>query len=525
MSNDKFKGADLHTKLLRSTSIISCGTLSSRILGFIRDVLLARFMGTGFAADAFFVAQKIPNLLRSFVGEGATDSAVVPVLAEYKFKSEKQAFWEFVNVVLLLALMALSAIVLLGIVLAPVIVRVIAPGFMADPDKLFMTIRLTKIMFPYLLLIGMTAYGTSVLYTFKSFATPAFGPCLFNLAMITGILVSPKFFSEPVYGLGLSVLLGGLLQLLIQIGPMVKLGLPFRWPATLHHPGARKIGRLLIPRMVGAGVYQLTVFIDTFCASLASIVGSGGISAIYYANRIIQFPMGIFGLAIASATLPTLSGFAAREDLEQFKRTLIFSLENIFFIMVPTAVIAVVLATPIIRVLFQRGEFNEYSTMITSSALFFYALGLFSFGGIKILVSAFHALQDTKTPVKVAFVCLAVNAALNFVLMFPMKIAGIALSSSIAATIDFCALLYFIRHKVGRLESGFAPFVAKTFLAAGVTAVAVYAAWNKMALDCEVLKLALAGISGFIIYVISCGLLKVDQAGKIGQWLWGRLRK
>ncbi|MBZ0166331.1 MAG: murein biosynthesis integral membrane protein MurJ, partial [Candidatus Omnitrophica bacterium] len=440
MSNDKFppdpappagakpsRDQDSHRSLIRSTSIISLGTLSSRILGFLRDIILARLLGTGFRADAFFVALKIPNLFRDMVGEGATNAAVIPVLAEYRHKDQEQ-FWNFVNIVLTLALIILSVITLAGILGAPLIVRVIAPGFRQDPEKLLLAVRLTKLMFPYLILIGLTSYSIGILYTFRSFVVPAFTPCLLNIAVIGSALIASRTMAEPVFGLAIGVLVGGVLQLAFQWPAMVRTGFRWKRPRSLVHPGAKKIGRLLIPRMIGSGVYQMTVLIDTFCASLATIVGAGGISAIYYANRIIQFPMGIFSVAMASALLPTLSGMANKKDQEGIKHTLIFFLENIFFVMFPTTIMLLFLSEPIIRVLFERGEFTAYSTGITAWALTCYSIGLFSFGGIKILVTAFHALQDTKTPVKVAGICLLINMVLNFVLMYPYKVGGIAMA-------------------------------------------------------------------------------------------------
>jgi len=332
--NDE-KRYNSHHSLIKSTSLISVGTLTSRIFGFIRDVILAKLLGTGFKADAFFVAFKIPNLFRDLVGEGATNAAVVPILAEYYERKKKEEFWDFVNIVLALAFIFLSIITILGIIFSPVIVRVIAPGFMAEPSKLILTIHLTRMMFPYLVFIGLTSYCIGILYTFRSFLVPAFTSCLLNISIIISALISSRTMEEPVFGLAIGVLIGGVLQLALQIAPLKKTGIRWKVPKKLKHEGAAKIGKLLIPRMFGSGVYQLTVLIDTFCASLGSIVGAGGISAIYYANRIIQFPMGIFGVALASAVLPTLSGLATKKDLPSIKKILVFSLENIFFIMCP----------------------------------------------------------------------------------------------------------------------------------------------------------------------------------------------
>ena len=519
---DRLKeGPDSRRTLIKSTSILSAGTLSSRILGFFRDIILAKLLGTGFRADAFFVAFKIPNLFRDLVGEGATNAAVIPVLSEYRDHEEQEAFWNFVSVVLNLALMVLSLITILGILFSPVIVRMIAPGFIPDHSKIVLAVRLTKIMFPYLILIGLTSYAIGILYTFRSFVVPAFTPCLLNVAIITSALIASRSMAEPVFGLAIGVLVGGLLQLLVQIPPLLKVGIRLRPPKTLIHPGAKKIGKLLIPRLIGSGVYQLTVLIDTFCASLATIVGAGGISAIYYANRIIQFPMGIFGVAMASAILPTLSGMANKKDTESIKRTIVFSLENIFFVMCPTMVILVLLSTPIIRVLFQRGEFTTYSTSITAGALAFYAIGLFSFGGIKILVTAFHALQDTKTPVKIATLCLAINATLNFLLMQPLKVGGIALASAIAGTVDFLILFYIIDRRLGGLNSGLLKFFAKVILASILTGFFVFWAWHNLA-GSEVIKLVIIGIAGMFFYGFICATLVVEQALKIWDWMNNR---
>jgi len=515
MSNSNIQPKDTHRSILKSTSILSLGTLSSRILGFIRDIILARLLGTGLRADAFFVALKIPNLFRSFVGEGATNAAVVPVFSEYQANSEKSEFWRFVSVMLVLALMALSIITLIGILTAPLIVRLIAPGFMADPEKLTLTIRLTKLIFPYLVLIGLAAYSMAVLHSFRSFTAPAFSPCLFNLALIVGALFSSQWMQEPVFGLAGAVIVGGFLQLIVQVIALKRNGMRWYRPVTLRHPGAAQVGRLLVPRMIGAGVYQLTVFIDTFCASLAAIVGAGGISAIYYANRIIQFPMGLFSIALASAVLPTLSGLVAGENMDRFKGTLAFSLKNIFYVIFPASVLMILLAEPVIRALFERGAFDAYSTGITSSALLFYSLGLFSFSAIKILVSAFYALQDTKTPVKVAAVCLGINTVLNFILMFPMGIGGIALASSVAATADFIILFILLEKKIGQLEVGLRAYTFKLLLASVVMAGVVLLGWQWTAAFHEILRMVIVMVIGGLAYGWITVLLGVEQSRQI----------
>lgn len=519
MSTEKILRLNSLKTLMKSMSVISAGTLASRILGFFRDIILAKFFGTGFRADAFFVAFRIPNLFRDLVGEGAANSAVVPVFSEYLERERKEYFWRFVSIILVLAMVVLTAITLLGILLAPIIVRVLAPGFIANSEKLTLTIQLTKIVFPYLVFIGLTAYSMAILYTFRKFTVPAFSPCLLNVSIIISALLSARYLNEPVYGLAAGILIGGLLQLAVQIPPLIKMGYHFQKPATIRHPGVLKVGKLLVPRMIGAGVYQLTIFIDTFCASLAAIVGVGGISAIYYANRIIQLPMGVFGLALASAVLPTLSSFAAQKNIEKFRETLLFSVENIIFIMAPISVITMVLAAPIIRILFERGAFDQYSTAITSSALLFYSIGLFAFGGIKILVSAFHSMQDTKTPVKIAAGCLIINVVLNLILMFPLKIAGIALASSIGALINFSLLLWIMNKRIGGLLEEFRPFVARVVLAAFLAGLATRWLWYAVSGWNDIIRLFSVPTAGTCVYAAVCYYLNVSQARAAVRWI------
>lgn len=430
-----------HHHLLKSGGIVACGVLSSRVLGFLRDVILARFLGTGFLAEAFFVAQRIPNLLRDLAGEGAANAAVVPVLLEYSQKKSKEEWQECINAVLAWAVIILGAMTVIGMFAAPWIVRLIAPGFINDHAKLQLTVVLTRIMFPYLILIALTAFQVGILYSLNAFFAPAFGPCLLNLAMILSVWVA-LFFSWPLaYTISVGVLIGGVWQFWAQWAALRRRGVYWHMPATLNHEGARQIGRLLVPRLWGSAVYQLNVFVDTFCASLAFIVGAGGIAAIYYANRMIQFPLGVFGYALSSVTLPSLSKLVQEGDMPRFRSTLFFALRNLMVILIPTAVGMVIFSRGIITIVFQHGAFDAYSTAITSQVMFYAALGLPFFGASRILVSAFYALQDTKTPVKAATVCLGVNAVLNVILMFPLKIGGIALASSIAGMVN-CLLLW-----------------------------------------------------------------------------------
>ncbi|MDE2027641.1 MAG: murein biosynthesis integral membrane protein MurJ [Candidatus Omnitrophica bacterium] len=438
MSTDKSCGKH---SLLKSSGIVAGGVLASRVLGFVRDVILARFLGTGLLAEAFFVAQRIPNLLRDMVGEGAANAAIVPTLTEYAEKKSKAEWQQCVDAVMAWGLLILGGLTVIGIIAAPWIVRLIAPGFTADPSKLQLTIDLTRVMFPYLILIALTAFQAGILYSLNAFFAPAWGPCLLNVAMILSVWVACLFSLPLAYTISVGVLVGGIWQFWAQWAALRRRGVHWTLRADLHHEGALKIGRLMLPRLWGSTVYQLNVFVDTFCASLAMIVGAGGIAAIYYANRLIQFPLGVFGYALSSVALPSLSKLAHQNDLARFKETLFFALRNLMLALVPAAVLMAVFAPWIIRIVFQHGAFDAYSTRVTAQVMFYAALGLPFFGAARILASAFYALQDTRTPVMAATICLVINVVLNALLMFPLKVGGIALASSISSMVN-CLLLW-----------------------------------------------------------------------------------
>jgi putative peptidoglycan lipid II flippase len=443
--------------LIRSTGVIGFATATSRVLGFVRDIVIARFFGTAIYAQAFVIAFRIPNLLRDLVGEGATNSAFVPVLTDELTRKGKKDFFKLAQVILNVMFWVLLILTVLGVLLSPFIVRLIAPGFSADAAKFDVTVKLTRVLFPFLFLVGLWAYAMGVLNSLGYFAAPAFGPSIMNLSMI----LCAMWFGENVFGLATGVLAGGFLQLALQFPPLYMSG----WKASLTreftHPKAKKIGMLLIPRALGACVYQVNVFVSTILASLSSIVGDGAVAALYYANRVWQLPLAIFGIALAQAVLPMMSRHVALNEMEKLKSTLLFSLNVLFFILIPSTVGLVVLRTPIVKVLFQRGAFTAYSTGITSTALLFYAVGLVACGGIKVLVNTFYSMHDTMTPVKTALVALVLNVILNVALMFPLKLGGLALATSIAAVFNFIALYVLLGRRLGDFGT---KFVIDTFL-------------------------------------------------------------
>jgi putative peptidoglycan lipid II flippase len=493
-------------------------TLCSRILGFIRDVVIARLFGVYVYAQAFIIAFRIPNLLRDLLGEGAANAALVPVLSEYTAKHSKEEFWELANVVLNLTLVILMSVTLLGVLFSPLIVRLIAPGFISSPEKLAITIKLARVIFPYILFIGLAAYTMGILNSLKHFAVPAFAPCLLNVS----IIVFAFLFGEGMAGLASGVLVGGLLQLIVQVPILYKKG--FR-PKLFHrfaHPAAKAIGKLMAPRILSSSIYQLNNFVDSVFGSLAWIVGEGGVAVLYFSYRLIQFPLGIFSNALSQAILPALSTQALEDNYERLRQTLAFGLRAIFFVMIPASVGFMVLALPIVLTLFGGRKFDMYSVRLTSSALFFYSIGLFAYGATKMLQSCFFALKDTFTPAKVASVALLMNVILNGLLMFPLKIAGIALATSISGIVTFFILFFILKKRLGDFDTGkLIESFARILLASLCMGAVCYFMKNSIlgvgGIN-KYLGLALTIIAGAVSYLIFCFIFKVSELREL--WLW-----
>ncbi len=517
----------------KSAGMIGFATFLSRILGFVRDIIIAALFGTGFYAQAFIVAFRIPNILRSVVGEGTTNSVVVPILSEYITKYDKDEFWSLAGNLINIFLLVLIVISGIGIILAPFIVRVIAPGFINDADKFYLTIKLTRIIFPYIFFIGLTSISIGILNSFRYFKIPAFSQVIFNLLFIVSVTILYFSFGFGIYSLAIGVLIAGVGQLIMQIPSLYQYGFRYSKKMFFVHPAIKKIGKLFIPRLMGAGVYHINVLVDTMLASLAYIVGKGGVAALYYSNRLIQFPLAIFGIALAQAVLPTFSRQSLEKNLYDFKKTLSLSLKNIFFITVPSAIGLVILREPVIKILFQRGNFDSYSTYITSYTLLFYAFGLFSYAGIKILVSSFYSLKDTLTPVKVASFSVVINIILNIILMYPLKIGGLALATSISATINFLLLYYILRRKIGEIyeKEVFIVFL-KSLFASIIMGISCYIFFYKLYMVFiglgfikECAGILLTVILGIFVYLLIGSLMNMVEAKRIVKFFLNKIRK
>ena len=427
----------------RSLLTVGGWTLLSRLLGFLRDVVLAGAFGAGPAADAFFVAFKIPNFLRRLFAEGAFAQAFVPVLAAWKEAGEARGEGrERVRELAAHAAGALGSVLLgltvLGVLGAPLLVGLFAPGFLGDPQRFGLAAEMLRLTFPYLLLIALTALAGSVLQTYGRFAPPAAAPVLLNLCLIGAALLLAPRMDPPVVALAWGVLAAGLAQLLLQLPTLAREGLLARPRLRWGHPGVRRILRLMLPAMLGSSVAQLNLLLDTL---LASFLAAGSVSWLYYSDRLVEFPLGVFGIALATVLLPGLSRALARGEGEAYRASLDWALRWVAVVAVPAALGLAALAGPLLATLFQRGAFSPQDVAMAARSLMAYALGLAGFILVKVLAAAFHARQDTRTPVRIALRALGANAVLNLLLVWPLAHAGLALATSLASLLNAALLL------------------------------------------------------------------------------------
>lgn len=427
-------------KLIRSTSTVAGFTLLSRIMGFARDIILASIFGAGGVFDAFVVAFKLPNFLRRLFGEGAFSQAFVPILAEQRSTESEEKVKAFVNHVAGSLTLSVAVVVVLAEIFAPFLIMIFAPGFVKDPARFHLTIDLLRIMFPYLLLIVLTAFAGAILNTFGLFAAPAFTPILLNIALIFTALCIAPHTQNPIMTLGFGVMMGGVAQLWIQIPFLKRIHLVPKLKWGFKDPGVLRVMKRMLPALFGVSVAQIGLLIDNV---FASFLPRGSISWLYYSDRLIYFPLGIIGVALATVVMPYLSKNHAEKDERIFSDTLDWALRCALFVGIPSAVGLFLLSGPILSTLLHYGKFDSYSVMMTAKSLSAFAVGLPAFILVKILASAFYSRQNIKTPVKIAAIAMIVNLIFNFILIFPLKHAGLALATSLSSIVN-AALLWII---------------------------------------------------------------------------------
>jgi putative peptidoglycan lipid II flippase len=441
-------------QILKSASVITLVTIASRILGYFRDQRITLLLGTSLVADSFFLAYRIPNLLRRLVGEGAMTASFIPVFTGYLADKPKEEVWDFANRLFWTLALVLAVIAVLGMVFSPALVHLFT-FFETRPEQWDKAVELNRLLFPYIFFIGLAALAMAILNCFHVFGLPASTPILLNLMIIGASFWAVwRKSGDPAIALSVGVLIGGVLQLLVQIPALVKKGMKFTPAVSFTHPGIKSVGRLMAPGFFGIGIYQVNLVISSMFATSPKMP-DGSLTAIYIADRVMELVLGGYAIAVATAILPMMAQQAAAHDFEALKKTFAFSLRIVSYITIPAMVGLIILREPIINVLFQHGEFGATSTALTARALLYSAVGLPAFAAVKLIVPAFYSTQDTRTPVRAAAYSLGANVLLNYLFMKTFfqtfQNGGPALATSLAAYVNFVMLYYIFRRRFGRL--------------------------------------------------------------------------
>lgn len=476
MNMEWSKSAESLTKGVGSFSI---ATLASRVLGLIREVVFAYLFGAGKATDAFFVAFRIPNLLRDLFAEGGLSAAFVPIFTGYLSRKDKSEAFRLAYILTNLLLIVVGGVVIIGIFAAPYIVNIIAYGFGGVPGKMALTVTMTRFLFPFLLFISLAALAMGILNSLKHFFTPAIAPAGFNLSIIVaGFVIAPlmpKIGLDPIIGWALGAVIGGLLQLGIQIPLLLKEGLRYRPILNLKHPGLRDISSLYFPATLGLMAFKVNVAVNTL---LASLLEERTVSYLSYSHRIMNFPLGIFGIAVATVALPSLSGAAVSNNIAELKNTLTRGLRLSLFLIIPSSIFLIFLSKPVVAFVYQRGEFTGFHTAGTSQALTLYSIGLFALACVRLLAYSFYSLKDARTPMIIGFLAVAVNIVLNRSLMYHIGFRVFPMAASSAAVLNMILLWWALRRRIGKLEGRelviFSIKVLIAALAMGVCAAAIF---------------------------------------------------
>lgn len=492
--------------LLKATGIVSAMTFISRILGFVRDIVFAQLFGAGMATDAFFVAFKIPNLLRRLFAEGGFSLAFVPVFSEYKTQRSPQQLQSLLDTVAGTLGLILFVVTAIGVVAAPLLVWAFAPGFSADQDKFELTVAMLRITFPYLLFISLTAFAGGILNSYGRFAVPAITPVVLNVCLIGAALgVAPRL-EQPVMALAWGVFVAGFAQLLLQLPALLvvlrRLPQP-RWGWRAE--GVQRVFKLMIPTLFGSSVAQINILFDTL---LASLLVNGSVSWLYYSDRLVEFPLGLFGVTLGIVILPSLSQKHAAASPEEFSKTLDWALRWVLLIGLPATTALILLSVPLLATLFLYGEFTDRDVVMASQSLMAYALGLLSFMLIKALNPGFYARHDTRTPVRIGVIAMVFNMVLNVILIFPLAHAGLALATSLSSCLNAWLLFRVLRRtNIYRPVPGWTCFLIQLGLANGLMGIVLWlnigplTDWLTASASERIIHLTLLVVGGLCVYI------------------------
>ncbi|WP_409273967.1 murein biosynthesis integral membrane protein MurJ [Pseudomonas sp. KCJK9111] len=498
--------------LLKSLAAVSSITMISRVLGFVRDTILARIFGAGVATDAFFIAFKLPNLLRRIFAEGAFSQAFVPILAEYKSQQGEEATRTFVAYVSGLLTLVLAVVTGIGILVAPWVVWATAPGFVDNAEKYQLTTDLLRVTFPYILLISLSSLVGAILNTWNRFSVPAFTPTLLNVAMIVFAVLLTPYFNPPIMALAWGVLAGGLAQLLYQLPALKRIGMLVLPRLNLKDAGVWRVLKQMLPAILGVSVSQISLIINTI---FASFLVAGSVSWMYYADRLMELPSGVLGVALGTILLPTLAKTYANKDREEYSRILDWGLRLCFLLVLPCTLGLAILAEPLTVALFQYGKFSATDAAMTQQALIAYSVGLLAIIMVKVLAPGFYAQQNIRTPVKIAVFTLVCTQLFNLVLIGPLAHAGLALAISLGACLNAGLLFWKLRtQQLFQPQPGWAVFLLKLVLAAGLMSGVLLAgmhylpAWvegNMLERLMRLMALIMAGVVTYFGCLYLCG--------------------
>lgn len=526
------------TSIARSAFVMGVATFFSRIAGLLREQTFAYLFGAGIWTDAFNVAFRIPNLLRDLFAEGAMSSAFVPTFNSFLEKEGKQKAFRLTNLTFSAIFVVVGAITLVGIIITPSIVGLIAPEFISDPIKFEATVTMTRIMFPFLLVISWAAIAMGMLNSLGDFFVPAIAPAFLNLVMIaSGWLICPiavSYDMPAITGMAIGAMLGGFVQFAVQLPALYKHGYRFKWILNFNDSGIRRIIKLIIPGTVGMAATQVNIAVSTI---LATSQGAGSVSWLSYAFRIMQLPLGLFGVAVAQATLPVVSRQAAANDREAMAKTLTDSIRLSSFINLFACFFIMAMAEPIIRILFQHGRFTVADTLATAAALRAYSVGLLFFCLVKVMAPAFYALDDTKIPVIASITAVVVNIILNLALIQPLGYWGLALGTAIGAMFNAAILYIMLQKKLGsfsrfNLVSAFGKIIFATATSATICFYAygqfqgfISAPGTEDRLLNTAAALALAGVVSTLVLFVISAILNIDEANKARELVMRRFRR
>ncbi|WP_449429980.1 murein biosynthesis integral membrane protein MurJ [Pseudomonas putida] len=499
--------------LLKSLAAVSSITMISRVLGFVRDTLLARIFGAGIATDAFFIAFKLPNLLRRIFAEGAFSQAFVPILAEYKTQQGDEATRTFVAYVSGLLTLVLALVTAVGILAAPWVVWVTAPGFVDSTEKYELTTALLRVTFPYILLISLSSLAGAILNTWNRFSVPAFTPTLLNVAMIAFAMLLTPYFDPPIMALAWGVLAGGLAQLVYQLPALKRIGMLVLPRLNLHDTGVWRVLKQMLPAILGVSVSQISLIINTI---FASFLVAGSVSWMYYADRLMELPSGVLGVALGTILLPTLAKTYANKDREEYSRILDWGLRLCFLLVLPCTLALAILAEPLTVALFQYGKFSAFDAAMTQRALVAYSVGLLAIILVKVLAPGFYAQQNIRTPVKIAIFTLVCTQLFNLALIGPLAHAGLALAISLGACLNAGLLYWKLRsQRLFEPQPGWAMYLLKLVLAVTLMAAVLLAgmhylpAWEQGSMLERFARLGALILAGVVTYfgcLYLCGL-------------------